>query len=82
MKNPTAMELWNFLMIIVPPILRAISMMALQILMNPSEIERVPVTANDMIVNTPVTLRMLYLNNADQMKKDEEPVSRIQCQQK
>jgi hypothetical protein len=69
MKNPTAMELWNFLMIIVPPILRAISMMALQILMNPSEIERVPVTANDMIVNTPVTLRILYLNNADQNKK-------------
>ena len=69
-------------MIIVPPILRAISMMALQILMNPSEIERVPVTAKDMIVNTPVTLRILYLNNTDQKKKDDEQVSRIQCQQK
>ena len=72
------MELWNFLMIIVPPILRAISMMALQILMNPSEMERVPVTAKDMIVNTPVTLRILYLNNTDQKKKYEEQISRIQ----
>ena len=76
------MELWNFLMIIVPPILRAISMMALQILMNPSEIERVPVTAKDMIVNMPVTLRILYLNHTDQKRKDDEQVSRIQCQQK
>jgi hypothetical protein len=64
------MELWNFLMIIVPPILRAISMMALQILMNPSEIERVPVTAKDMIVNTPVTVRILYLHIKDEKKQE------------
>jgi hypothetical protein len=57
-------------MIIVPPTLRTISMMALQILMNPSESERVPVTAKDMIVNTPVMVRILYLKNTDRKKKE------------
>jgi hypothetical protein len=66
------MELWNFLMIIVPPILRAISMMALQRLMNPSESERVPVIAKDPIVNRPVTLRILYLNKYNTDEKEEK----------
>ena len=60
-KNPTAMELWNFLIIMVPPIDNMRRSTADQMDMNPSASPRVPVTAKDMSASTPVMARMEYL---------------------
>ena len=64
MKNPTAMELWNFLIIIVPPILSASSIKADHTEVKPSESDLVPTTAQDMSARIPVIPRMEYLHNA------------------
>ena len=61
MKKPTAMELWNFRIIIVPPILNANNINADQIDMKPSDRALVPITANDINVNIPVIERIEYL---------------------
>jgi hypothetical protein len=60
-KKPTAMELWNFLMIMVPPILRASNINADHIDVNASLNPRVDMTAHDMSARIPVKLRMEYL---------------------
>jgi hypothetical protein len=61
MKNPTAIELWNFLMIMVPPILKASNIRADHIEVNASLRPRVDMTAHDMSARTPVKPRMEYL---------------------
>ena len=48
MKNPTAIELWNFLIIIVPPILNANSINADHIEVNASLRPLVDMTAHDI----------------------------------
>lgn len=62
-KNPTAIELWNLRMIIVPPILSIISMSADHIDANPSARVLVPETNIDMSIRLPVTPRIEYLQN-------------------
>ena len=64
MKNPTAMELWNLRMIIVPPMLKTHSIAALQKLAKPSAKGRVPITANDMSISNTVRPRIEYLEYA------------------
>mmetsp|Transcript_22760 Transcript_22760/g.42303 ORF Transcript_22760/g.42303 Transcript_22760/m.42303 type:complete len:114 (-) Transcript_22760:260-601(-) len=71
MKNPTAMELWNFLMIMVPPILNAKSIKADHIDVKVSLMPRVDMTAQDMSARTPVSPRMEYHHPA--MSRLEEP---------
>ena len=61
MKKPTAMELWNFRIIIVPPILNANNINADHVDMKPSDRFLVPITANDINVNIPVIERIEYL---------------------
>ena len=61
MKNPTAIELWNLRIIIVPPMQRAINIHADHIDEKPSARDRVPITGNDINVRIPVTVRMEYL---------------------
>jgi hypothetical protein len=60
-KKPTAIELWNFLIIIVPPIDKANSINADHIDVNVSDIPRVDITAHDINANTPVKLKIEYL---------------------
>ena len=67
MKKPTAMELWNFRIIIVPPMLRMHNIPSDQKLANPSENGRVPMTAKDNTINNTVSPRMEYLM-VDQIK--------------
>jgi hypothetical protein len=62
MKNPTAMELWNLRMIMVPPMLRRQSIAADQKLANPSENGRVPITAKDMSMRRTVSPKIEYLS--------------------
>lgn len=61
MKKPTAMELWNFLMIMVPPILNASNINADHIDVKASLMPLVDMTAHDMSARIPVKLRMEYL---------------------
>ena len=61
MKKPTAIELWNFRIIIVPPILNANNINADHVDMKPSDRFLVPITANDINVNIPVIERIEYL---------------------
>lgn len=63
-KNPTAIELWNFLMIIVPPMLSARSISADHIEVKASLIPRVDMTAHDMRARTPVKPRIEYLGTS------------------
>ena len=60
-KKPTAILLWNFRMIIVPPMLNARSINADHTLVKPSAKDRVPMTAQDMRARMPVTPRIEYL---------------------
>jgi hypothetical protein len=60
-KKPTAMELWNFLMIMVPPILSASNINADHIEVKASLSPRVDMTAHDMSASIPVKLRIEYL---------------------
>lgn len=55
------MELWNFRMIIVPPMLNTHSIAADQKLAKPSENGRVPMTAKDISINMTVRPKMEYL---------------------
>lgn len=61
MKKPTAMELWNLRIIIVPPMLSPINMRADHIDMNPSVSDRVPVTAKDINIRIPDKVKIEYL---------------------
>lgn len=61
MKNPTAIELWNFLMIMVPPILRATNMTADQKEAKTSENDLAPAMAQHINARIPVIARMEYL---------------------
>ena len=60
-KKPTAIELWNLRMIIVPPMLSANSMKADHMDMKPSASDRVPMTANDINARMPVIVKIEYL---------------------
>ena len=85
MKNPTAIELWNFLMIIVPPILSAKSISADHIDVKVSLKPRVDMTAQDMSARTPVKPRMEYLlfvQITQQRKRAEIPLSYVQRKRK
>lgn len=62
MKNPTAMELWNFLMIIVPPMLRTNSIRADQIAAKPSANVRVVMITKLISIRIPVTAKIEYLS--------------------
>lgn len=61
MKKPTAIELWNLRIIIVPPILNAKSIRADQTDVKPSARDRVPMTAHAINARTPVKPRIEYL---------------------
>jgi len=61
MKNPTAKELWNFLIIMVPPMLRQHRSKALQRLAKHSAGGRLPIIVSDVIVRIPVSPSMEYL---------------------
>lgn len=61
MKNPTAKLLWNFLIIMVPPILKNKSMLPLHKAAKPSEKTRVDVTNKLMITNIPDITNIAYL---------------------
>jgi hypothetical protein len=61
MKNPTAIELWNFLMIIVPPILNESNISADHIDVNASDRPRVDMTAHDINAKIPDRLKIEYL---------------------
>jgi hypothetical protein len=58
------MELWNFRIIIVPPMLSASNMKADHTEVKPSERDRVPTTAHDMNARMPVMARIEYLKTA------------------
>jgi hypothetical protein len=68
MKNPTAMELWNFRIIMVPPILKANNIKADHMEVKASLRPRVDMTAHDMSAKIPVKLRMEYLEDAKRSK--------------
>jgi hypothetical protein len=61
MKKPTAMELWNFRIIIVPPMLNTRSISADQIDANPSARVRVDMTTKLSNVRIAVTAKIEYL---------------------
>ena len=61
MKNPTAIELWNFLMIIVPPMLNVKSMIADQRDVNDSLKPRLDMTMQDIRESNPVNPKIEYL---------------------
>lgn len=61
MKNPTAKLLWNLRIIMVPPILRNISMIPDHIAAKPSEMLLVDVTHKLMTNNNPDKTKMEYL---------------------
>jgi hypothetical protein len=61
MKKPTAIELWNLRIIMVPPMLSASNMKADHTEVNPSAIDRVPMTAQDIKARRPVMARIEYL---------------------
>ena len=65
MKKPTAILLWNFRMIMVPPMLKAANKNADQILAKPSEKDRVPMTAQDRRARIPVSPKIEYLKERD-----------------
>lgn len=69
MKKPTAMLLWNFRMIMVPPMLNASNIKADHTLVNPSENDLVPITAQDMRAKIPVMPRMEYLEGSTKHSK-------------
>jgi len=69
MKKPTAMELWNLRMIIVPPMLSPSSMSADHVDMKPSESDRVPIIANDMSARIPVMVKMEYLQAVERKRR-------------
>lgn len=64
MKNPTAIELWNFLIIIVPPILKVSNINADHIDVNDSLKPRVDITAHDINASTPVNPKIEYLSSS------------------
>ena len=77
MKKPTAILLWNFRMIMVPPMLKAANKNADQILANPSEKDRVPMTAHDKSANIPVRPKIEYLyKQENQQRKNSSNNSR------
>ena len=61
MKNPTAMELWNFRIIMVPPIDSMRSISADHMEAKPSAMDRVPMTKMDISISEPVIPRIEYL---------------------
>ena len=61
MKKPTAMELWNFRIIMVPPMDSINSIRALHMEAKPSAIDRVPMTKMDISMRDPVRPRIEYL---------------------
>lgn len=61
-KNPTAKLLWNFRIIMVPPIDRTISMIADQKEAKPSDMILVEETTRLMSIRIPDTAKMAYLN--------------------
>ena len=61
MKKPTAMELWNFRIIIVPPMLKTTSMREDQIDANPSARDRVDMMMKLSNVRIAVTAKIEYL---------------------
>ena len=61
-KNPTAIELWNLRIIIVPPMLRASNIRADQTDVKPSDHVRIPTTAHDIKARIPVIPRIEYLH--------------------
>jgi hypothetical protein len=62
-KKPTAMELWNFLIIIVPPMLNTSNITADQMAAKPSAKFRVDMTIKLNRVRMIVTAKMEYLVN-------------------
>eukprot|EP00529_Nitzschia_sp_RCC80_P033170 CAMPEP_0113483562 /NCGR_PEP_ID=MMETSP0014_2-20120614/23498_1 /TAXON_ID=2857 /ORGANISM="Nitzschia sp." /LENGTH=138 /DNA_ID=CAMNT_0000377113 /DNA_START=446 /DNA_END=862 /DNA_ORIENTATION=+ /assembly_acc=CAM_ASM_000159 len=72
MKNPTAMELWNFLIIIVPPTLNANSINADHIEVNASLRPLVDMTAHDINAKIPVKPKIEYHHPAISLR-DEPP---------
>jgi hypothetical protein len=68
MKKPTAIELWNFLIIIVPPILNANSINADHIDVKASLIPRVDMTAQDINAKIPVKPKIEYLRKGVKRK--------------
>lgn len=69
MKNPTAIELWNFLIIMVPPILKASNIKADHIEVKASLRPRVDMTAHDMSAKIPVKLNIEYLEQGRVQRK-------------
>mmetsp|Transcript_11913 Transcript_11913/g.28233 ORF Transcript_11913/g.28233 Transcript_11913/m.28233 type:complete len:169 (+) Transcript_11913:421-927(+) len=74
MKNPTAIELWNFLMIMVPPILNVKSITADQIDVKDSLKPRVDITAQDIRASIPVNPKIEYHHPA--IRRLDEPPHR------
>lgn len=66
MKKPTAIELWNLRMIIVPPMLNPNNMAADQNETKASAKDRDPITTQDMSAKIPVIAKMEYLNETNQ----------------
>mmetsp|Transcript_31955 Transcript_31955/g.48613 ORF Transcript_31955/g.48613 Transcript_31955/m.48613 type:complete len:88 (+) Transcript_31955:372-635(+) len=59
-KKPTAIELWNFLMIMVPPMLNTNSITADQMAANPSAIVLVDIITKLRSVRIAVTAKIEY----------------------
>jgi hypothetical protein len=78
MKNPTAIELWNLRMIMVPPMLRRQSIAADQKLANPSENGRVPMTAKDINMRRTVSPKIEYLSRVIRRRTMRSQVSDTQ----
>jgi len=74
MKKPTAIELWNFLIIIVPPILKVSNINADHIDVNDSLKPRVDITAHDINASIPVSPRIEYHHPAIR-RRDDPPHS-------
>mmetsp|Transcript_20877 Transcript_20877/g.21200 ORF Transcript_20877/g.21200 Transcript_20877/m.21200 type:complete len:98 (+) Transcript_20877:305-598(+) len=70
MNRPTAIELWNFLIIIVPPTDKATRSSDDVIQANPSAGERVDTTHNDIKVKSREIARMEYHQPAISLRED------------
>lgn len=67
-KNPTAKELWNLRMIIVPPILRTQSNKALQTEAKHSAKGRRPWIVSEAIANAAVSAKIEYLSTTERFE--------------
>lgn len=77
MKKPTAIELWNLRMIMVPPTLNPSNIAADQNETKASAKDRDPITTQDIRAKTPVIAKIEYLDVTNQNTRDGKNQSMV-----